>query len=392
MVQLNPETDWVDAPRFRTLRQLKESSLAAGRRIIDLSMINPDLPPPRLLLDRLVEATLQQKNHRYSVARGLAKLREGFAHLYRRQFSISVSADTQVCVTLGAKDAFLCSLAALCPRGTRVLLPKPTYAAYLSAIEFQGLIPLFYSVGTEEETLRSIELSVSAQPHIALCVCNFPHNPTGATVSSKFWQRLSEILKKDDTYIVNDFVYGELCFDGKPASSLLSCEALTGRALEIYSLSKAYSIPGWRLGAVVGDAAMVERVSRIKAHLDYGLFMPLQLAGAQALISNADLVSSARTQYAQRCGLLVKGLTQAGFSVSAPQAGCGVWAELPKEAGLAEAFCQELALQDGVFLLPGTNFGSEFERHVRIAAVAPDQILRDTLAACHRHCKSSISL
>ncbi len=379
---MNTETDWVDAEAYMHLRDLKEQSRRSGQRIIDLSMINPDLPPPRLLLDRLVEASLQTKNHRYSVARGIIKLRESVAQVYRSRYGVGIRSDNGICVTLGAKDALLAYLGAVCERGTTVLLPTPTYPAFQSSLLLQGVIAQYYSAsGSEDMILEDIARKLSAY-RVRVVLCNFPNNPTGKVVSASFWERLGALLANTDTLVLNDFVYGDLCFSGKPAASLLACPALTERSCEIMSLSKSYSVPGWRIGAVVGSPRVIERISRLKAHLDYGIFMPLQIAAAHALVSEQDIVGPIRAVYSQRCTLVAQGLRCAGFTIDEPQAGCCVWAKLPSQAEDADGFTRRLALETGTFLLPGNIFGSDYRRFVRIAVVAADPVLREVVDRC----------
>lgn len=379
---LNSETDWVDAEGYNHLRDLKEQSHRSGRRIIDLSMINPDLPPPRLLLDRLVEASLQTKNHRYSVARGISKLREAVSQVYRSRYGVGVRSDVGVCITLGAKDALLAYLAAVCERGSTVLVPAPTYPAFESSLLLQGVRTLHYRLdGSEEMILSEIERHLAEHP-IRVLLCNFPNNPTGRAVSSSFWDRLGSLLAKTDTLLLNDFVYGDLCFSGQPAASALASPLLAERGCEIVSLSKSYSVPGWRIGAVVGLPRVIERISRLKAHLDYGIFMPLQIAAAHALVSQQDIVAPIRVAYSQRCALVAQGLRTAGFAVEEPQAGCCVWAKLPSKAEDADGFTRRLALETGTFLLPGHLFGAEYRRFVRVAVVGADPILREVVDRC----------
>lgn len=378
-----PELKWLEIDQFATLQQAKSRAVAAGLRVLDLSMINPDIPPPRLLLDRLLEATTKPRNHRYSVARGIKRLREGFAKKYQDRFGIGLDAEEQVCVTMGSKDALINLLWCLTHANERVIVAKPTYPAYAAAIKLSRLEPLFFEVSRDRaEMLAQIKALITGQARPVGLLLNFPNNPTGITVDHQFYQELYKIVAAGDLFVVNDFVYGELSWGEKQPESILSVPDFADRAVEVYSMSKAYSIPGWRVAAVVGNREICGMLAKIKAHVDYGLFMPLQLAAVAGLTSQADLTAQVVEQYRCRAELLASGIERLGWQVEMPKAGCSLWARFPHVYKGMESlkFCCDLAEEKAVFLLPGELFGSEYRNYVRFALVLPEEPLREVIA------------
>ncbi|MBX7143236.1 MAG: pyridoxal phosphate-dependent aminotransferase [Oligoflexia bacterium] len=380
--RLNGQHAWVDEEALADLHAARRRAELAGQRIVDLSMINPDISPARALLDRLVEASLKPRNHRYSVARGVRRLREAFAEKYRAKFGVEVDPETRICATLGAKDGLILALSACAEPGATVLMPEPLYSAHRAAARLCGLNVSTFRIGDSEgDTLAALNDRMDSE-RAKVVVLNFPNNPTGLCVGRNFWRSVGELAAQYDALVLNDFVYGELSFTGTSAVSMLSEPVLRERGLEIYSLSKAYSVPGWRIGAVLGSAEIVGRIARIKSHMDYGTFLPLQIAASYALDCQEDLVKSAREQYNHRAALVTRGLKSLGFTVRMPEAGCSVWAELPRQHKCcASEFCSSLMQRKGVLMMPGQIFGSGFERHVRLAMVAPEPELREVVQA-----------
>ena len=346
--------------------------------LIDCSMINPDIAPPNLLLDKLMEASHKPANHRYAVARGVRRLREGFAAKYQNEFGVRLDPDTEVCVTAGNKDAL--TLALKCFSGARqgVLMGTPSYPGFRAAAQLNELGVTTFAISQDQsQMLSAIAQAVSAnQPRVLLL--NFPNNPTGIQVTSDFYAQLARILEGSDTFVMNDFVYGEMGF-GERAPSVLSDPALRQRSVEFYSLSKAYSIPGWRVAAVLGAPAIVSRIARLRAHTDYGTFLPLQFAAVAALTAGTNISGEITQQYAARARLFSRGLEQFGFSPQSAAAGCCVWARLPANVQDEQGFISAL-LASGVAPLPGVAFGGEHSRWLRFALVQPAERLRLALS------------
>lgn len=358
--------------------------LRAGADLIDCAMFNPDLPPPRLLLDKLVEATLKPSMHRYAVSRGIKKLREAFALKYLKVFGVRVDPEREVCVTMGAKDALHQALRVLGRPGAKVLLGAPAYPAHVAAVNLSGMIPCSFALATEEgELLSNIEAAiVHHAPRVLLL--NFPHNPTGTVMERSFFEKLREVVGRalpTPPFVINDFVYGEMGFSGLACASIM-IEKVTEGFTEIYSLSKAYSVPGWRVGALIGPASVIEPVAQLKAHLDYGTFLPLQNAAAAALQASTEIVRPQVDTYRSRARVLLTGLRRLDFEVSEPHAGGVVWARSPewliaaaKEENISPALV--LLARAGIVATPGPTFGVGFDDWIRLALVQSVERLQE---------------
>ena len=337
------ELSWLTDTKLTALNERKLALLRAGAEIADLSMINPDIAPPRLLVDKLLELAVRPTNHRYAVARGVRRLREAFSQKYADRFAVKLDPETEVCVTLGSKDALeqVLRVIALLPTlisnsmsAKRVIaVAGPAYPHYQSAARLNGfefrMFPLFSGADFSPEKF----LEGCAQlPAGSIVLLNFPHNPTGMLAPAGFYERLVPILLERDLFLINDFVYGELVYSGEPAVSILSLPAIRNRAVELYSISKSYSVPGWRVGAVLGATAIVQAVSSLKGHIDYGIFLPIQGAAAAALHAPSTLIASIIEDYARRASVLSAALTEIGWHVVVPEAGAAVWACCPKDS------------------------------------------------------------
>lgn len=365
------QVGWLGSDILAPLNQLKLALLSSGRDIIDLSMINPDLPPPRFMLDKLLEASMNPHNHRYSVSRGIRKLRQAFAQKYEERFAVVLDPESQVCVTMGSKDAMMHTLLCVAARGDRVLLAAPTYPMHRFACCLAGLEVDTFRLSTDEQAmLGAIEERFAAQSYRVLLL-NFPNNPTGQTVSRNFWHEVLQLAAAREIVVLNDFVYGEMGFGAERPVSLLRAAARDSLALESYSLSKAYSISGWRVGAALGNPAIIQRLARVKAHLDYGIFSPIQIAAAAGLCSSQDLVAPNLKEYDRRCKTLVPGLRALGWEVDDPRCGASVWARLPAadRAVGSMAFISELLRTRAVLAMPGQLFGDDYDDYVRFALV-----------------------
>ena len=372
-MELAVSLEWVLEDPLAELNRLKLTLISDGAEVIDLSMINPDLPPGRFLQDKLLEAAVRPENHRYAVSRGIKKLRAAFAVKYQQTFGVTLDPETEVCATLGSKDAITHLLHCIAPSRKAVLVGQPTYPAYLYALRTAGVSFGFFSISDDESAmLQEIEQEL-ASGRYGLLLLNFPNNPSGTVVDRCFYNRLAQIAERYHVCVANDFVYGEMLFDEPAGCSLLGTEYFRREGVEIYSLSKAYNIPGWRVGAVLGSVRLVNLIVRLKSRLDYGIFLPLQTAAAAALSSHDNLVGAVRRQYRERSLALIKGLRTLGFELAAPSAGCSLWARLPlayRSLG-AEEFCRRLLQEERIVLLPGGIFGEGFKDYVRLALVSP---------------------
>ena len=366
------------------LKDLQKEKVSRGEQVLDLSMVNPDLQPPRMVMDRLLEFVTKGSNHRYAVSRGVRRLRDGFATKYARTFSQELDADREVCVCLGSKDGIFNVLRYVLASGDRVIVSSPCYSAHRSAVELVGgqVVPwqLFGESVQDEHALDS--LCREHAPKVLLL--NLPANPTGLVVDTEWWERVAKICARYGVLLVNDFVYGEMCFSGEPATSGLVGRQFGATCVEVYSLSKAYNVPGWRVGALLGDSSIISGVARLKSQADYGLFLPLQYAASLALLSEEDLVSDTVKTYERRLRLLMAGLEGEGIEITTPSAGACLWIKFDNDLPQAEApmsrstsFAAGLLEAHNLVVTPGVIFGSEYDSFVRLAAVRSDEYLRE---------------
>lgn len=382
-----------------TIKNLHREKMHRGEQVWDLSMVNPDLPPPRLLMDRLLEFVTKGNNHRYAVSRGVRRLREAFATKYERKFEQSINPESEVCVCLGSKDGVFNILRSVVVPGEKVLIGAPSYPAHQSAVELVGGVPIPWQMPLDpHEAYVSLDELLSAHsPRVILL--NIPANPSGAIVGYDWWKQVATCCARYDALIVNDFVYGEMCFSGKPSvSALVGCEH-GARCVEVYSLSKAYNVPGWRVGGIVGDAEVVRNVARLKAKADYGLFLPLQYAASFALSSEETLVADTVKTYQRRLRVLMEGLKGSGCEMIEPQAGACLWLSLPevmKCEGLSSSqsidFVVSLLESENIVVTPGILFGPEYDRWIRIAAVTSEERLREAASRMSSFLKHSMEM
>ncbi|MFN4896883.1 MAG: pyridoxal phosphate-dependent aminotransferase [Pseudomonadota bacterium] len=372
-----------------SLRRLQHARAVEGLPVWDLSMVNPDLSPPRAVLDRLLESVTKTSTHRYAVSRGVRRLREAFSIKYSARFGQQLDPETQVCVCLGSKDATFHALRALLEPGDAVIVPTPAYPAHLSAVSLASgrCVPW---VAAENPLQAADELSALIESSAAKVVLlNFPSNPAGSVITREWWLEIGRVCAKHSVTIVNDFVYGEMCFSGEAAESALCVREVGAQCAEVYSLSKAYNVPGWRVGALVGDRDIVEGVARLKSQADYGLFLPLQYAAAQALVSTDDLVAPTVKAYYRRLRVLDSGLADIGWQSVFPGAGACLWTRFPDDFAAHHEgseyrsvnVARHLLTEAGVVVTPGAVFGPQWDGWVRFAVVTSEERLRDVVTA-----------
>jgi len=337
-----------------------------------------------MIVDRLLEAINQNGSHRYSSSRGIRKLREAFAERYDRIFGVQLDAEHQVCVTLGSKDGVLHALSAIIAIAQStvpvVLVGTPTYPAYKFVADYLGVsLATFDITSNEDDMLAEIDRLAQSINAPALLL-NFPNNPTGISVSRGFYEGLAEIIKARSLYVVNDFTYGEMVYDRNPAVSLLSDSGngVSEWVVESYSLSKAFNVPGWRVGGLLGSSKIVAEVSRLKSRVDFGVFLPTQIAAVSALQTEPAVVEENTEVYQRRSRFLRDELLKLGWSVPEVQAGCCLWASSPDGLSSHHSLTEDLLLA-GVATLPGAAFGNTFESFVRFALVTPEAQLREVV-------------
>ncbi|MBK9315369.1 MAG: aminotransferase class I/II-fold pyridoxal phosphate-dependent enzyme [Acidobacteria bacterium] len=362
---------------FAVINQLKMDARRRGEDIIDLGMGNPDLPTPDPIVDKLVEAARNPRNHRYSASRGIPNLRVEISRWYERRYGVEIDPETEAIATIGAKEGFSHLVLALVEPGDRVIVPDPSYPIHSFAATIAGceLIKLPINDGPEEmmDALRKLEYPRSGQPKIL--VLSFPHNPTTVCVEKDFFEEAVAIARERGYLIIHDLAYADLIFDGNKAPSIFEIPGAKDVAVEMFSMSKSYSMAGWRVGFCAGNRQVIAALTRLKSYLDYGIFQPVQIASIIALRDCDYVVPEIVDIYRKRRDVLIKGLATAGWQVPSPKGTMFVWAKIPEQyakKGSLE-FAKRLITQAGVAVSPGIGFGERGEGYVRFALVENDQ-------------------
>jgi alanine-synthesizing transaminase len=362
---------------FAVINHLKMEARHRGEDIIDLGMGNPDLPTPEPIVEKLVEAARNPRNHRYSASRGIPNLRVEIARWYARRYEVEIDPETEAIATIGAKEGFSHLVLALVEPGDKVIVPDPSYpihsfAATIASCELIKL-PIIEGPGAMMEALRRLDYPRSEQPK--LLVLSFPHNPTTVCVEKEFFEEAVAIARQRGYLIIHDLAYADLTFDGYKAPSILQAPGAKEVAVEMFSMSKSYSMAGWRVGFCVGNRQAVAALTRIKSYLDYGMFQPIQIAGIIALRDCDHLVPEIVEVYRRRRDALIKGLSAAGWNVPQPAGTMFVWAKIPEQfarLGSLE-FAKLMLKRAGVAVSPGIGFGQRGEGYVRFALVENEQ-------------------
>lgn len=362
---------------FAVTTQLKMEARHRGEDIIDLGMGNPDLATPEPIVEKLVEAARNPRNHRYSASKGIPNLRLEISRWYARRYNVDIDPETETIATIGAKEGFSHLVLALVEPGDKVIVPDPSYPIHSFAATIAGcqLIKLPVNDGPEAmlDALRRLEYSRSDQPK--LLVLSFPHNPTTVCVELPFFEEVVAIARERGYLVVHDLAYADLGFDGYKPPSILQVKGAKDVAVEMFSMSKSYSMAGWRMGFCVGNKQAVYALTRLKSYLDYGMFQPIQIAGIIALRDCDEYVPQIVEVYRKRRDVLIKGLNSAGWNVPSPKGTMFVWAKIPEyfaKLGSLE-FAKQLITRAGVAVSPGNGFGEAGEGYVRFALVENEQ-------------------
>ncbi len=364
---------------FATVDQLKRELRRDGRDVIDLGFGNPDIPSPETAVEKLREAALNSRNHRYSASRGIEQLRRAVAEHYARSFGVELDPDTQVVNTIGAKEGLAHLMWVLADRGDRVVVPTPAYPIHRVAPRLAGADVV---TAPAEGGVDAIEEAVRAAKPRAVIV-SYPHNPTTAVATAEDMQRLVDLARELEFVLVHDFAYADVAFDGHKPPSVLAAEGAHECAVELYSLTKSFSMAGWRVGFVVGNAEVVAALAKLKSYLDYGTFQPIQIAATVTLREAAEYPAEVCEIYRSRRDVLIDGLAQAGWEVEPPRGTMFVWAPVPepfRDRGSLE-FAVELAQQADVAVSPGIGFGEGGDGHVRFALIENEQRIRQATRA-----------
>ena len=367
--------------------EAKHAARRAGEDIIDLGMGNPDLATPPRIVDKLREAALNPRNHRYSSSRGIPKLRKAITDWYDRRYGVSLDPDTEAIATMGAKEAISHMAWTLVQPGDSCLVPEPTYPIHTFSVALAGADVRSIPLGPEHNFWDNMTEAFEATwPRPRLIITSFPHNPTTTCVDLGFFEQLVAFAKEHELFVVHDFAYADLCFDGYEAPSLLQVPGAKDVGVEIYSMSKSFSMPGWRIAFVVGNPAMVGALQALKSYLDYGVFQPVQIASIIALNECEDETKVFNDIYRARRDVLIEGLARAGWNVPSPQATMFVWAEIPErfQARGSLEFAKGLLAGAKVAVSPGIGFGREGDRFVRFALVENEHRLRQATRGIRR--------
>jgi alanine-synthesizing transaminase len=355
---------------FAEVERLKLELRRAGEDVVDLGFGNPDVAPPQVAVEKLREAALLPRNHRYSASRGLPSLRAAVCELYRDRYGIELDPETQATMSLGAKEGLVHLLWVLLGPGDVALVPSPSYPIHLFAPGFAGAavqrVPAHDFVAGVEEAWEA------SQPRPRVLLCSFPHNPTTACADREELQRLVDFARERELVLVHDFAYADLGFDGYRPPSIFEAEGAREVAVELYSLTKGFSLAGWRVAFVLGRADVVGALARLKSYLDYGSFQPLQIAATVALREARDRPAEVAAVYEGRRNALCDGLARAGWDVPRPRATMFVWAPVPTGEP-SQQFALRLLREAHVAVSPGSGFGADGEGHVRFALVENEQ-------------------
>ncbi|HET8529073.1 MAG TPA: aminotransferase class I/II-fold pyridoxal phosphate-dependent enzyme [Gaiellaceae bacterium] len=366
---------------FAEVERLKLELRRAGEDVVDLGFGNPDVAPPEVAVEKLREAASLPRNHRYSASRGLPNLRKAAAELYRDRYGVALDPETEVTMSLGAKEGLVHLLWVLLAPGDVALVPSPSYPIHLFAPGFAGAA--VQRVPADDFVAGVHEAWEAAQPRPRVLLCSFPHNPTTACADRDELQRLVDFARERELVLVHDFAYADLGFDGYRPPSIFECEGAREVAVELYSLTKGFSLAGWRVAFVLGRADVVGALARLKSYLDYGSFQPLQIAATVALREARDRPAEVAAVYEGRRNALCDGLTRAGWAVARPRATMFVWARVPTEEP-SHDFALRLLRDAHVAVSPGSGFGADGEGHVRFALVENEQRIAQAVRGIRR--------
>ncbi|MCC6206383.1 MAG: LL-diaminopimelate aminotransferase [Hyphomicrobiales bacterium] len=364
---------------FEQVNRLKASARARGADIIDLGMGNPDLPTPKAIVDKLCEVVRDPRTHRYSSSRGIPGLRRAQANYYARRFGVKLNPETQVVATLGSKEGFANMAQAITAPGDVVLCPNPTYPIHAFGFIMSGGVVRSIPVEPDENFIPALERGVRHSiPKPLAMILNYPSNPSALVASLDFYKDVVAFARKNEIVILSDLAYSEIYFDGNPPPSVLQVPGAMDVTVEFTSMSKTFSMPGWRMGFAVGNERLIAALSRVKSYLDYGAFTPIQVAATAALNGDGSDIAEVRAVYHKRRDIMVDAFGRAGWDIPAPPASMFAWAPIPEQfrhLGSLE-FSKLLIEHADVAVAPGVGFGEYGDDYVRLALVENEHRIR----------------
>ena len=384
---------------FAEVNNIKMEARRAGEDIIDFSMGNPDGPAPQHIIDKLKETADKDKNHGYSASAGIYKLRLAICNWYKRKYGVDyLDPNKHACATMGSKEGYVHLVQAIVNVGDVAVVPDPTYPIHSYAFMLSGAAIHKFELGFDDEykvdedlfferLQKTLDESI---PKVKYVLVNFPHNPTCATVTPEFYQKLVDLAKKERFYVISDIAYADITFDGYKTPSIFGAEGALDVAVESFTLSKSYNMAGWRVGFMVGNERLIGALKRIKSWLDYGMFTPIQVAATVALDGPQECVAEHVEKYRARRDVLIEAFRDAGWEMNTPNASMFIWAKIPEKArhlGSME-FSKQLLTKAKVAVSPGIGFGHYGDEYVRIALIENDKRIRQAAKNIKKYLKS----
>jgi alanine-synthesizing transaminase len=377
---------------FNIIGDLKQQARAAGEDIIDFGMGNPDQPTPNHIVEKLIETARRPDTHGYSQSKGIPRLRKAICDWYQRRFDVTLDPNSEAIVTLGSKEGLAHLALATTGPGDAILVPNPSYPIHPYGFVISGADIRHVPMGdNEEEFFVELEKGITnSWPRPKMLVLNFPSNPTAQCVELEFYERVIAVAREHSIWVIQDLAYADLCYDGYVAPSIMQVEGARDIAVEFFSMSKSYNMPGWRVGFCVGNSVLIAALARMKSYLDYGMFTPIQVAAIAALEGDQTCVSEIRDMYQSRRDVLCSGLNAVGWPVTPPKATMFVWAKIPefyRAMGSVE-FSKKLLTEAQVAVSPGIGFGEYGEGFVRFGLIENEHRTRQAIRNIKRMIKS----
>ncbi|MGC2639910.1 MAG: alanine transaminase [Acidobacteriaceae bacterium] len=367
---------------FNITGELKAAARQRGEDIIDFGMGNPDGPTPQHIVDKLIESARRPDTHRYSLSKGVPRLRRAICNWYAQRYNVALDPATEAIVTIGSKEGIAHLCLATLDQGDNVLVPNPSYPIHIYGPVIAGATIRSVPIHSSTDFLAAIETAIPLMvPRPKMLILNFPANPTTQCVDLAFFTRIVELCRQNQIWLVHDLAYADIVFDGYRAPSILEVPGAKEIAVEFFTLSKSYNMPGWRVGFMVGNPELVAALARLKSYFDYGTFTPIQVASILALEGPQECVAAIRDNYQSRRDVLIQGLHKAGWEVASPKATMFVWAPIPepyRPMGSLE-FSTHLLKEAKVAVSPGIGFGEYGDGHVRFALIENEERTRQAL-------------
>ena len=367
---------------FDQIQELKMEARRNGEDVIDFGMGNPDQPTPSPIVEKLRESVLKPDTHRYSQSKGIPRLRKSICDWYKRRYSVDLDPDSEAVVTMGSKEGLAHLAMATLDKGDAVLVPNPSYPIHPYGFVIAGADIRHVPIGENIDFFAELDFAIrNSFPKPKMLVLNFPSNPTTQCVDIGFFEKIVKVAEENKIWVVQDLAYADLCYEGYKAPSILEVDGSKNVAVEFFSLSKSYNMPGWRVGFCCGNKDLLKALSRIKSYIDYGLFTPIQVAAIKALDEGDAFINEINATYKQRRDVLVEGLNKLGWNVQVPKATMFVWAKIPDsliKLGSLE-FSKQLLKEANVAVSPGIGFGEYGEGYVRFSLIENEQRIKQAV-------------